>query len=243
MWYYQSKRDDGEVIAKLDELAERFPTRGQDQYYKQIRAEGLEWNHKRVKRVYRLMGLNMRRKRKKRRLPSRVKTPLATPEQMNHTWSMDFMSDTLENGRRFRILNVIDDHNRGALVIEPGFSLPAERVVEHLGRAIELNGRPKAIRVDNGPEFLSAVFQDFCKEHRIEINYIQPGRPMQNGYIERFNRTFREDVLDAWLFNGIQDASERCDEWKQRYNDLHIHQSLGDKTPNGYAALSSGASP
>lgn len=243
MWYYKSKRDDGEVIAKLDELAERFPTRGQDQYYKQIRAEGLIWNHKRVRRVYRLMGLNLRRKRKKRRLPSRVKSPLEVPERLNRTWSMDFMSDTLENGRRFRILNVIDDHNRGALVVEPGFSLPAERVIEHLGRAIELNGRPKTIRVDNGPEFLSAVFQDFCEERRIEIKYIQPGKPMQNGYIERFNRTFREDVLDAWLFSGIREAQELFDQWKERYNNEHLHSSLGGLSPNGYVAEFSGASP
>ena len=243
MWYYRSTKDDGEVIAKLDELAERFPTRGQDQYYKQIRAEGLKWNHKRVRRVYRLMKHNMRRKCKKRRLPSRVKAPLQVPEQMNKTWSMDFMSDSLESGRRFRVLNVIDDHNRGALVVEPGFSLPAERVIEHLGRAIELNGKPKTIRVDNGPEFLSAVFQDFCEEQRIQIKYIQPGRPMQNGYIERFNRTFREDVLDAWLFSGIRDASEKFDEWKKRYNNEHLHGSLGDMSPNDFASQLSGASP
>jgi len=243
MWYYRSKRDDGEVIAKLDELADRYPTRGQDQYYKQIRAEGLKWNHKRVRRVYRLMNLNKRRKRKKRRLPSRIKVPLQVPEQMNTIWSMDFMSDSLENGRRFRVLNVIDDHNRGALVVEPGFSLPAERVVEHLERAIELNGCPKAIRVDNGPEFLSAVFQDYCESNHITIKYIQPGRPMQNGYIERFNRTFREDVLDAWLFSGIREASEKFDEWKQRYNNEHLHGSLGNMSPNQYADRFSGASP
>ena len=132
MWYYKSQRDDEEVITKLDELADRYPTRGFDQYYKHIRSEGLIWNRKRVLRVYRLMKLHLRRKRKKRRIPARVKAPLRVPQAMNRTWSMDFMSDSLESGRRFRVLNVIDDHNRGALVVEPGFSLPAERVVEHL---------------------------------------------------------------------------------------------------------------
>jgi putative transposase len=243
MWYYKSQRDDEEVMTKLDELADRYPTRGFDQYYKHIRSEGLKWNRKRVLRVYRLMKLHLRRKRKKRRIPARVKAPLRVPQAMNRTWSMDFMSDSLESGRRFRVLNVIDDHNRGALVVEPGFSLPAERVVEHLGRAIEINGKPKTIRVDNGPEFLSAVFQDYCEENRIEIQYIQPGRPMQNGYIERFNRTFREDVLDAWLFSGIRDASEKFDEWKQRYNNEHLHGSLGDMSPNDFAGQLSGASP
>ena len=243
MWYYKGQKDDGAVIAKLDELAERFPTRGQDQYYKHIRAEGLKWNHKRVRRVYRLMNLNKRRKRKKRRLASRIKAPLQVPEQMNMTWSMDFMSDSLENGRKFRVLNVIDDHNRAALVVEPGFSLPSERVVEHLERAIEMNGSPKTIRVDNGPEFLSSVFQDYCQEHKIMIHYIQPGKPMQNGYIERFNRTFREDVLDAWLFSDIRDASEKFQEWKEKYNNEHLHGSLGDMSPNQYAFRFSGASP
>ena len=243
MWYYKSQKDDGELIAKLNELADRYPTRGFDQYYKHIRSEGLKWNRKRVLRVYRLMMLHMRRKHKKRRIPARVKVPLQVPQKMNQTWSMDFMCDSLESGRRFRVLNIIDDHNRGALVIEPVFSLPAERVVEHLERAIEMNGKPKTIRVDNGPEFISEVFQDYCGKRHIEIQYIQPGRPMQNGYIERFNRTFREDVLDAWLFSNIRDAAERFDEWKTKYNNEHLHGSLEDLSPNEFASLNPGASP
>jgi len=120
MWYYQSKRDDSEVIDKLNAMAERWPHRGFNEYYGRIRNEGLVWNRKRVLRVYRLMKLNLRRKRK-RRLPARIKEPLTQPLGINHTWSMDFMSDSLIYGKRFRILNIIDDFNREALAIEPDF--------------------------------------------------------------------------------------------------------------------------
>jgi putative transposase len=141
MWYYESKRDDREVIDKLNELAEKYPTRGFDEYYGKIRNAGLIWNRKRVLRVYRLMQLNLRRKRK-RRLPTRTKEPLNQPEGINHTWSMDFMSDSLIYGRRFRVLNIIDDYNREALAIEPDFSLPGERVIQVLEEVISERGKP-----------------------------------------------------------------------------------------------------
>lgn len=154
---------------------------------------------------------------------------------------MDFMCDALESGRRFSVLNIIDDHNRGALTIEPGFHYEQSVLQNQLDRAIELNGKPKTIKVDNGPEFISEVFQDYSEQRHIEIQYIQPGRPMQKGYIERFNRTFREDVLDAWLFSNIRDAEERFDEWKMRYNNEHLHSSMEDLSPNEFASLNPGA--
>lgn len=232
MWYYKSKsqRDDGPVIDKLTNLSEKHSTRGFDNYFGRIRAEGLLWNHKRVKRVYNLMGLNLRRKRK-RRLPERVKEPLFQPEEINQVWSMDFMSDALTSGRKVRTLNVIDDFNREALAIEVDSSLPAERVVRVLENIITWRGKPKAIRVDNGPEFLSAVFRGFCKNNEIRIQYIQPGKPEQNAYIERFNRTFREDVLDAYLFTTISEMRIITKNWMQDYNANHPHQSLGGKSP------------
>lgn len=130
MWYYESKRDDCEVVKKLDEMAKKLPTRGFDEYYGRIRNEGLKWNRKRVLRVYRMMLLNLRRKRK-RRLPARTKEWLQQPTGINHTWSMDFMSDSLIDGRRFRVLNIMDDYNREALAIEPDFSLPAEWIDDY----------------------------------------------------------------------------------------------------------------
>ena len=170
MWYYQSKRDDSEVIDKLNKLAEKLSTRGFDEYYNRIRKEGLKWNRKRVLRVYRQMGLSLRRKRKKR-LPSRIKEPLVVPKAINHTWSMDFMSDALSYGRRIRILNIIDDYNREALAVEAGFSFPGEQVVRVLKELTFLRGEPKVVRVDNGPEFLSKIFVNWCTFHGIVKYY------------------------------------------------------------------------
>lgn len=233
MWYYEKRKDDTAVIKKLNELAELLPTRGFDEYYNRIRAEGIKWNRKRVLRVYRLLKMQHRRKRRKR-LPARTKTPLIQPQYPNSIWSADFMHDTLYNGRRIRILNIIDDYNRQALFVEAHFSYPGQRVV----RALEIlemdRGLPKQIRVDNGPEFLSNVFQEFCKTKSIEIKYIQPGKPTQNAYIERFNRLYREDILDAYLFNTLRQVNQLSNEWKEDYNNNHPHKSLGYQSPIKY---------
>ena len=230
MWYYEKKKDDTEVIVKLNELAEQLPTRGFDEYYQRIRAEGIKWNRKRVLRVYRLLKLKHRRKRK-RRLPSRTRTPLNQPLKLNLVWSADFMHDTLYNGRKIRILTIIDDYNRQALCVEAHFSFPGDRVV----RALEIlemeRGLPEQIRVDNGPEFLSKSFTAFCENKEIQINYIQPGKPVQNAYIERFNRLYREDVLDAYLFKDVDQVNVLSENWKNDYNNHHPHKSLGYRSP------------
>jgi putative transposase len=182
MYYYQSQKDDSMVMTKLSELAEKKPLEGQDKFYSRIRLQGLKWNYKRVCRVYRLMGLN-KRKQIKRRLPARVQEPLQKVETMNKTWSMDFMHDTLMNHRKFRTLNIIDDFHRKALSIEANFSFPAESVVATLKNVIHEYGKPDRIRVDNGPEFISAVFTEWCAQNNIQVKHIQPGKPVQNGYI------------------------------------------------------------
>jgi len=238
MWYYKPKRDDSEVVAKLNELAESHPTRGFDNYYSRIRNEGIVWNRKKVLRVYRLMRLKLRRKRK-RRLPARKKEALLQPLHPNQSWSMDFMSDALTNGRRIRLFNVIDDYNREALCIDPQFSYPAEFVVRSLERLAYDRALPKQIRVDNGPEFTSQVFQDFCLENEITIKYIQPGKPVQNAYVERFNRTLREDVLDAYLFNNIRQVRKYCKEFQNDYNETHPHNSLAGLSPRTFALFQS----
>lgn len=233
MWYYESKRDDSEVVKKLDKMAEKLPTRGFDEYYGRIRNEGLKWNRKRVLRVYRMMQLNLRRKRK-RRLPARTKEWLQQPTGINHTWSMDFMSDSLIYGRRFRVLNIMDDYNREALAIEPDFSLPAERVIQTLEEVIFWRGKPMEIRVDNGPEFISNALLQWAEENKIRIKHIQPGKPTQNAYIERFNRFFREDILDAYLFNNLNQVRQLAAEWIDDYNEYHSHKSLNGKSPLEY---------
>jgi putative transposase len=230
-------KDDSLVIDKLNDLAEKFPTRGFDNYFGRIRNEGFIWNHKRVKRVYNLLGLNLRRKRK-RRLPARVKEPLVQTQRINQTWSMDFMSDALVSGRKVRLLNVLDDFNREVLAIEADTSIPAERVIRVIDQIIDWRGKPEEIRVDNGPEFLSWKFVDYCNERNIRIKYIQPGKPVQNAYIERLNRTLREDVLDAYLFESISQLRILLEKWMEDYNNNYPHQSLSGKSPRAYAVNS-----
>ena len=163
MWYYQSKKNDTGVIDKLSELAQRYPTRGFDEYYLKIRREGLKWNRKRVLRVCREMKLSLRRKHKKR-IIKRIKQPLETPKELNECWSIDFMSDTLTDVRKLRVLNVIDDCNREALAIQAGLSYPARALVETLENFKQEIGTPKSIRCDNGPEYISKTFANWCKK-------------------------------------------------------------------------------
>lgn len=177
-----------------------------------------------------MLGLNLRRKHKKR-LPERVKEPLEEPEKVNQVWSMDFMSDSLTTGRKIRIFNIVDDFNREALAIEVDYSFPSERVARVMDEIIEWRGKPKFVRVDNGPEFISNCFVEFCKKHTIEIKYIQPGRPMQNAYVERFNRLFREDILDAYLFDNIGQVKILAERFYEDYNKNHPHESLGGISP------------
>ncbi|WP_255462699.1 IS3 family transposase [Galbibacter sp. BG1] len=233
MWYYQTKRDDREVIDKLSELATKLPTRGFDEYYKRIRREGHIWNRKRVLRVYRQMKLKLRRKHKKR-ITDRVKHPLGAPGQLNQVWSMDFMSDVLSDGRKVRILNIMDDCNREVLAVDPGLNYPARKLVETLEQLEEEVGLPQTVRCDNGPEFISKTFGEWCDKKRIEIRYTQPGKPMQNGYIERLNRFYREDVLNAYWFNDLHHLRSLSNKWMEDYNNNHPHQSLGNKSPREY---------
>lgn len=229
-WYYESKKDDSEVIAKLNDYAESIPTYGFDEYYWRLRKEGYKWNRKRVLRIYREMKLTLRRKRK-RPFPKREVSRLEEQTRPNEVWSMDFMSDSLIDKRRIRVFNVIDDYNREALMCEVGISFPAQRVIRLLDRLIEERGKPKYIRTDNGTEFMAIVYKQWCQYHGIEMVYIQPGKPTQNAYVERFNQEFRKGVLDAYLFESIRDAQQRAEEWRYDYNHYHPHKSLGRKTP------------
>ena len=213
---------------------------GQDMFYKRIRREGIAWNHKRVSRVYRIMGLN-KKKRTRKRIPARIKQPLIVPSAPNQTWSMDFMSDSLMNGRRFRVLNIIDDYNREILKIEPYFSITAARVISIINRLIRENRKPLAIRVDNGPEFIAELLKTWCINKEIDLQFIQPGRPMQNGYIERFNRSYRQDVLDANLFENLTQVKLLSDEFEEDYNFERPHDSLGDLPPVEYRLKNSAA--
>jgi len=241
LWYYQSRRDDTEVIDKLEQLAEKYSRKGIDTYFKLIRREGIHWGRNRVLRVYRLMKLSLRRKGKKR-IPARIKVPLQAKEGLNTGWSLDFMSDALVNGRRIRVLNIIDEYSREALAVHADYSMPSSSVITQMKILEENRGLPGRIRVDNGTEFTSFEFTEWCKSKNIEITFIQPGRPMQNAYIERFNKTYRGDILDAYLFENLEQVRILSDEWMHSYNNEIPHGSLNDLTPGEYAkkAVNSG---
>jgi len=231
MYYYKSQKDDTEVIEVLQDLAFKHPTYGFRKLYAYIRRSGKQWNHKRIYRVYKLLKLNRKRKGK-RRLPSRVKQPLLKQEQINQSWSMDFMSDSMVGDRRFRTFNLIDDCTREVLAIEIDTSLSSKRIIRTLERVILDRGKPNIIRTDNGPEFTSKDLELWAKDHEIQIQFIQPGRPMQNGNIERFNRIYRESILDAYLFFELDQVRTLTEEWMDEYNMRRPHESLGNLTPN-----------
>ena len=233
MWYYQSTKDDSEVESKLKEIAEIMPMNGFWKYYDRIRADGKVWNHKRVRRVYCKMKMNIRRKHK-HRVPTRVVEPLYQPEAPNIIWSMDFMHDTLESGRRFRLFNVIDDYNREALAVDVSTSFPGENVVRSLDRVKAERGTPEALRCDNGPENLSEAVVNWCKRNNVRIIYIQPGKPVQNSYIERFNGSLRKELLDAYIFTDLTQVRILAERWFDIYNNYRPHDSLNGESPIPY---------
>ena len=233
-FYYEAKRpDDSAIIDALNEVVEKHQRWGFPKCYKRLRAKGYRWNHKRVYRIYTTLQLNIRRKHKKR-LPTRQPEPLAVPQQVGQTWSIDFMSDSLYNKVRFRTFNVIDDYNREALGIDIGTGMPSARVTRYLDQLAAWHGYPEKIRVDNGPEFTSFEFTQWAKQHGIKIDFIKPGCPYQNAYIERFNRTYRDEILDLYLFTNLQKVREMTDNWIKLYNTERPHDSLNDMTPIQY---------
>jgi putative transposase len=219
------------VITALQELADKHPVYGFRKLFALLKRAGKPWNHKKVYRVYKLLKLN-KKKTKKRRLPARVKQPLQQQAALNSSWSMDFMSDSLVSGTKFRTLNVIDDCHREALAIEVATSIAAKRVVRTLEQLIDWRGKPATIRVDNGPEFTSADFSNWCKKENITIQYTQPGKPMQNGYIERFNGSYRREILDAYLFFDLEEVRQLTESWIKEYNTQRPHEALGNLTPS-----------
>lgn len=192
--------------------------------------KGYSWNHKRVYRIYRELELNLRikpRRRIKRDRPS----PLSEPIAINQVWSVDFMSDSLTDGRSLRTFNVIDDYNRECLGIEVDLSLPALRVIRVLEQIIEWRGKPAAIRCDNGPEYIGAALVHWANKKHITLMYIQPGKPTQNAYVERFNRTVRHEWLDMHLFESVEHAQLLATQWLWHYNNERPHTAIGGIPP------------
>lgn len=234
--YQHKAKDDKQVETGLENLVKKHPVIGFWQCYHRLRRAGHKWNHKRVRRVYRSMGLNIRRKAKYR-LPERVKHKLGMATGINQSWSIDFMSDTLKDGRSFRLFNVIDDFNRESLVIEADTSLPSLRVQRVLERLITQRGKPANIRCDNGPEFIAHSLQEWCEKNHITLQYIQPGKPMQNAYIERKNGSIRRELLNAYLFRSLSEVRAMAEEWRMDYNNQRPHKALRYMTPVEYREI------
>jgi putative transposase len=230
---YERKLDDenAEIAEWLVKLTSNRRTWGFGLCFLYLRnVKGFGWNHKRVYRIYCELELNLRikpRKRLKRDKPE----PLAVPDSPNETWSMDFMADQLADGRSIRTLNVLDDFNREGLCIEVDFSLPAERVVRSLNQIIEWRGQPRAIRVDNGPEYVSGTLMAWAEKRGVRLEYIQPGKPQQNAYIERYNRTVRGEWLGQYIFETIEEAQKQATEWLWTYNNERPNMGIGGITP------------
>ena len=197
-------------------------------YLRNVKGHG--WNHKRVYRIYRELELNLRIKPKKR-LKREKPDELSVPDRPNRVWSMDFMSDRLDDTRAFRLLNVVDDFNREGLGIEVDFSLPAARVIRTLERIIAWRGCPGSIRVDNGPEYVSDSLRQWAAERGIALKHIQPGKPQQNAYVERYNRTVRHEWLDQYAFANIEEVQDHATQWLWTYNNDRPNMGLGGITP------------
>ena len=232
--YYKPRVDwvekDRPVVDELNALVQTHHRWGFWKCYDRMRFTGQPWNHKRVLRVYRGMKLNLPRRAKKR-IPYRERQPLVVTAAPNQVWSVDFMSDALYCGRRFRTFNVLDEGVREALAIEIDTSLPSQRVVRVLERIKQDRGLPLAIRLDNGPEFIAQELADWCDRNNVELRHIQPGKPDQNAYIERFNRTYRDEVLDSYLFDDLEQVREITEAWLKTYNEVRPHDALGRLPP------------
>lgn len=228
--YLPKPKDDAALESLLDALTSKHAGIGFWSCHYRLRNRGHRINHKRLRRVYRAMRLHIRR-RPKRRLPERVKLPISIPTAPNQCWSLDFMSDALSDGRKFRVLNILDDYNRESLKIEVDTSLPALRVQRALDQIIAQRGLPANIRTDNGPEFISHIMEQWCEQHKVSWHYIQPGKPTQNALIERANKSLRNEVLNAWMFSSLKEVREICTEWQWDYNHERPHKSLGYQSP------------
>jgi len=238
MGYRPVTKDDTPIIAAIERHISAHPRDGFGLLYDTLSLTGRPCGKTRMWRVYCEMNLNFKRRGKKR-LPDRIREPLVIPALPNETWSADFMADALWNGRRFRTFNVLDDYNREALRIEIDTSLPASRVVRAFAELVEVRGKPTRIRLDNGPEFISHELARWAAEHAIKLQFIQKGRPTQNALIERFNRTYRNGVLNCYVFNSLAEVRAITERWLEHYNHHRPHESLGRIPPKSYLVTKS----
>jgi putative transposase len=235
LFAYESRRaGDIALTERMKEMAATKRRYGYRRIHVLLRREGWQANHKRVWRLYSQAGLSVR-KRKRRRIAAVERVVRPQPTGPNQSWSMDFVTDGLAYGRRFRCLNVVDDYTRECLAIEVDTSLPGLRVANFLERIAEMRGLPRSITVDNGPEFAGKALDAWAYQAGVTLSFIRPGKPVENAYIESFNGKFRDECLNEHWFLSLKQAKSLIEAWRVEYNTERPHSALGYLTPIQYA--------
>lgn len=226
-------RDVRHLVLRLKELAYARPRYGYRRLHVLLKREGWNVNVKRVHRLYRIEGLSVRQKRRKKCV-SRLRTAPNPPLKVNERWSMDFVSDTLTTGRRIRVFTVLDCYSRECLALYVDHAMPSKVVTSVLEKVVFHRTAPMTITVDNGPEFTSNVFDAWAHQHKINIDFIRPGKPTENGFIESFNGKLRDECLNTSWFSSLAEARQVVEDWRKEYNEARPHSSLGDLAPAEY---------
>ena len=233
VWYYRKKKDTDEMLRmRIREIAQTRVRYGFWRIYILLRREGFKVNHKKVYRIYKEEGLNLRSKRPRRNKSAANRVEVQRANAVHECWSMDFVADQLYNGRRFRALTVVDNYSRKCLAIYPAQSVKGEDVVdvvEHLRTQYGI--APKRIQVDNGSEFISKALDKWAYENEVTLDFSRPGKPTDNPFIESFNGSFRDECLNINWFLSMQDARDKIEQWRWEYNTFRPHSSLNDRTP------------
>jgi putative transposase len=228
---YKSRRpDDAELRKAMKQVAQERRRFGYRRVHIMLQRQGWHVNHKKVKRLYREENLMVRKRGgRKRAIGSR--RPMLVPERADERWSLDFISDAFTDGRKFRVLVIVDDFSRECLALVPDTSLSGLRMTRELNTIIKQRGKPKTIVSDNGTEMTSMAVLQWCQETKVEWHYIAPGKPMQNAFVESFNGSFRDECLNETLFSSLSEARKKINEWKEDYNQIRPHSSLGNMSP------------
>jgi len=231
--YKAVPRDDAELRARLKELAAKQSAYGYLMLHSLLKTEGLVINKKRTYRIYTEEGLQVRTKKRKKL--TRPRQPLELPTSVNQRWSMDFVSDQLAGGRRFRVLNVVDDYSREMVGQLVSISISGRQVSRFLSQLFEQRGKPKKIICDNGTEFTSKAMFFWSKETSVQLGFIQPGKPTQNAFVESLNGKFRNECLNQHWFRTLDEAKYEIDQWREHYNKVRPHSALGYVSPEEFA--------
>ena len=234
--YRPSRDDDGVLRSRLRELAGQRKRFGSPRLHIMLKREGLVVNHKRTERLYREEGLALRRKRR-RKGAAGVRMVIPAPGRPNQKWSMDFVTDSIVTGRRFRALAIVDDYSRECPAIEVDTSLGGARVVSVLERLADMRGLPEVITLDNGPEFAGKAMDEWAYRRGVKLSFIRPGKPIENAFAESFNGRLRDECLNTNWFLSVKHAREVIETWRRDYNTFRPHSSLGGLAPQEFMEL------